>query len=594
MKKILAGSLFGLLTAGVLQAQGPQQISPDVAAQLILQAQPLANNSPAENVSATAEFDPPAVSPGEKTFYRVTVHATQNSITWPSEISAPPALPMGAMARGQFTQPDGVAFHPFTQFIYEVTPAAAGQFSISNFLISVGGQRVEVPAAMLTVQTQAGAKAPRKLLLEFSETNLFFGQPFRARVLLPASAGKPIEALRDVQFSGGGLLVDKYSTRLSATAVQIDGQLKPAFAYEVTLTPMNAGQQTVSAQAFTAPLFSAGPISITSVGGPIVLGGAAQTTPMLLVSAAWRLNIRPLPEATGFPGFTGAIGKFTAEKPMLSTNRIRLGEPVQLKFGFTAGTNLVRFVPPEMPHSRKWQIIVGKPGENIFTLIPLTDEMMNTPAIPFSAFDPETRKYRDLTIPSLPVTVIGDGLPVELHGYDELGKSSVPTKLSALATVPGQSVAHLQPPQLRSGMLVLGLLPVLVLVALWRWDEQRRFLEAHPEIVRRRQAKRDLSRERKNRLRAVRAGDEQKFLMHSVAAMQLAVAPHFPATARAMVCGDVLSQLDPSEREGKEGETVRKVFAATDGQYSGKTVASVLLAAAADVESVLRKLEEKL
>ena len=79
-------------------------------------------------------------------------------------------------------------------------------------------------------------------------------------------------------------------------------------------------------------------------------------------------------------------------------------------------------MPPAAPRSRDWQVIADPPPATGFTLIPLTDEAQETPAIPFSYFDPATGKYVDLTIPSLPVTVVGEGLPVELAAFDDEAK----------------------------------------------------------------------------------------------------------------------------------------------------------------------------
>ena len=101
---------------------------------------------------------------------------------------------------------------------------------------------------------------------------------------------------------------------------------------------------------------------------------------------------------------------------------------------------------------RDWQIIGGKPDEHEFTLIPLTDEATSTPAIPFSAFDPEAGKFYDLTIPPQPITVVGESLPMEFSTLDEAGEKSVPLKLSSLAVAPGKSTS-LSPPQL-NGWLV--------------------------------------------------------------------------------------------------------------------------------------------
>jgi hypothetical protein len=604
-----------LLAIHRIHAQLPPQIPTSVAVQLAMQPQPLVDNSQPQNISATAEFDPPVVHVGEKSFLRVTVEATQNSIKWPEKISAPSELQFGVIARGQLMQPDGVKFHPLTASIYEVTGAMPGHFTVPEFELSAGGVRVKVPATALdVVATNVTATvAPRRLALEFSETNLFFGEPFRARVIAPAGQGNQVEALRDVQFNGGGFMTDKLSTRMTVTAINVNGQPKPAFIYEVVLTPLAAGPLVVSAQAFTVPPFSAGPVVITANGGPIALNSAAQSTPIFLASDPVQLNVRPLPEENALPGFTGAMGKFTADRPLLTTNRVRIGEPLRLKYNFNAGTNLVRYVPPQAPLSREWQIIQGKPGENVFTFIPLTDDATNTPAIPFCAFDYGVQKFYDLTIPALPVTVLGDGLPTELRAVDDAGKYSVPMKLSAAASAPGKTVERLKPLQMQGGFIFIQLLPLYGLFLLWRWDERRRFLEAHPEIARRQKAKRALRRAKKILRAAFAAGDAEKFLQHAAAAMRIAVAPHFPADDRALVGSDVLSQLAATEREGIEGATVRKIFAAVDAQFSGISFQPVSSGAAeehtgklpeplrqtelllaAEVENVLQKLEAKL
>lgn len=580
-----------LLAPFSLSAQAPPQIPPNVAAQIVMVPQPLVNPSQFETVSATAEFDPPVVQPGEKTIYRVAVNATQNSIAWPDEIFAPPELRPGPATRGQLTQPDGTPFHPLTEFSYEFTAATAGRFTISNFVISASGRSVEVPAASVDVSADAATEPARKLLLEFSETNLFFGQPFRVRVLLPAAQGNRLEALRDVQFNGGGFLTDRFTTRQSVEVVNLDAQLKPAFIYETVATPLTAGSLVISAQAFTAGNQFGGPISIR--GQVTIPGGPPKY--VLLVSDPVKINVRPLPTETELPGFTGAIGKFFADAPQLSTNRLRVGEPAHLKIIFHGEGDLTRFVPPALPRARDWQIIADNPPATGFTLIPLTDEVRETPAIPFSYFDPAAGKYFDLTIPSLPVTVVGEGLPVELPASDDENESGAPLKLSGLAPTPGKTVASLKPLQLRGYFVFLQLVPAMGFFALWRWDCRRKFLAAHPEIVRRRQARRALRREKKKLQKAAEAGDAAGFVWHAANALKISCAPHLPAHPQAMVCADVLAQLDDAEQNGREGETVRKIFAAADAQFaSAKTETADLLADKTAVETVLAKLEEKL
>ena len=145
-----------LLLPMLLRAQAPPQIPPGGLIQLQV-AQPAVDIS--SPVTATAVFDPPAVRPGEKTFYRVTVDATESSIQWPDEITAPQELKLGPNARGQLTEFLGTKFRPLTSFIYEVRATATGQFAITNFTVDVDGKPLEIPAAAFDA---VGEKSPTR------------------------------------------------------------------------------------------------------------------------------------------------------------------------------------------------------------------------------------------------------------------------------------------------------------------------------------------------------------------------------------------------------------------------------------------------
>jgi len=578
-----------LLAPILLQAQTPPQ--PPAGSLIQLQVpQPTVDVS--SSVTATATFDPPAVLPGERAFYRVTVDATESSIRWPAEIAAPPELKFGPNARGQLTQFLGNKFSPLTSFIYEARATATGHFAITNFTVDVYGKPLEIPTAGLDVIAEnPNPKPARQLVLESSATNVFLGAPFRVCVMLPAGPGNEIEALREIQLNGDGLMTDKTATRQSVEVVNVNGQPKPVFLCEMVVTPIAAGPLKFSAQGFTAGREFSGPISIQ---GQVTIPGGP-TKYVLLVSDAVEINVRPLPVAGELPGFTGSIGNFSCDPPQLSTNRLRVGEPVHLKAAFHGEGGLTRMVPPDPPRSPDWQIIADNPPDTGYTLIPLTDGVRETPAIPFSYFDPATAKYVDLTISPLPVTVVGDSLPVQLPAFDDETKSAASLKLSGLATTSGKTVGNLKPLQLRGWFVCVQLVPVIGFLALWQWDRRRRFLEAHPEIVRRRQARSALRREKGRLQKAIAAGDAAAFVQHAADAMKISCAPHFPAHPQALVCADVLAQLDGAEQNRRAGETVRKIFAAADSQFAATPqIRADLLALNSDVEAVLQELEAKL
>jgi hypothetical protein len=120
-------------------------------------------------------------------------------------------------------------------------------------------------------------------------------------------------------------------------------------------------------------------------------------------------------------------------------------------------------------------------------------------------------------------------------------------------------------------------------------------LEAHPEIVRRRQARRALRREKRQLQKAVADGDSAAFVQHATNAMKISCAPHFPAHPQALVCADVLAQLDGADQKNRAGETVRKIFSAADAQFAAAPqTGGDLLALNSEVETVLQELEAKL
>jgi hypothetical protein len=590
MRPFFAKIIFPLLLAPFcLCAQTPPQIPPGGLIQLQVPQPPVDISSPA---TAMAVFDPPVVRAGEKTFYRVTVDAAESAIAWPAKISAPAELKFGLNTHGQIMRLDGNQYRPFTAFVHEITATAAGRFTITNFSVNIAGQPVEIPAASVdAIAASCNLPPARRLVLETSATNVFLGQPFRVRVMLPVGNNNEIEALREIQLNGDGLMTEKKNLRQSIEVTSINGQLKPTFICEMTVTPIAAGLIRFSAQGFTAGREFSGPISIS--GQVTIPGGPAKY--VLLVSDVLEIHVRPLPTESELPGYTGTLGKFFRDPPALSTNRIRVGEPVQLKVTFHGEGDLTRFVPPAPPRSRDWQIIADKPPGTGYTLIPQTDEVRATPAIPFSYFDPVTAKYVDLTLPPLPITVIGEGLPVQLPVFDDESKSTVPLRLSSLALTPGKTTNSLKPLQLRGWFVGVQLMPVIGFLALWQWDRRRRFWEAHPDQFRRREARRALQREKIALQKSVATGDATAFVQHAVNALRIAVAPHYPANPQALVCADVLAQLDDAERAGRAGETVRKIFAAVDAQFASTAQAQAdWLALQPAMAELLLKLEAKL
>jgi hypothetical protein len=578
------------------------------------------------NVVATVSFEPPAVRPGEETLYRVTFNALEESIAWPSDLSTFPAAEVRQGAHGQALQMAGASLQPRTTFLYHIRPSEPGQLTVPEFTVKVYDQNVTVPAAHVDVDTnlQTNAAPPQRLILQLAATDVFAGQPIHVDVLSPGSPGAPLQGLTQVQITGEGFVIDQGSVRQRFEARPAGpGASIVNFIYETTLTPLTAGKLSAFAQAFAVGNRFSGTVVIS--GGPVTLqGGAPQYT--LVDSDPVSFQVKPLPRKGQLPGFTGSIGTFAIDPPVLETNIVHLGDPVKLTVTVRGEETLARLVAPPSPETADWQVTVNSsggpnpaqppplrvpvPGAGpsslpvcgifTYTLVPLSDKPHETPVIPFSYFDPRKATYVDLTIPAVPLTIkpsatFADSQALSQAQAAETRVEKEPS-LSELASGPGMAAASLVPLQQRPWFPLVQLAPGLVFLALWWWDRRRRYLEKHPEIVLRRRALRALRRERRGLLRAARAGDAAQFALKAVDAMRVAAAPHFPAEPKALVGGDVLGLLPESDRNARVGEVVRRFFAVTDASRydTGAADASGLLPLKPELENVLERLEERL
>ncbi len=267
---------------------------------------------------------------------------------------------------------------------------------------------------------------------------------------------------------------------------------------------------------------------------------------------------------------------------------MRAGEPFTLTVLVRGDGNLGRLTPPQAPVSREWQTfpptadvpsaaVVQMRGFASFkyTLIPLSDAITATPAIPYSFFDPAKKAYVDLTIPPAPIKVQPGAVATTVSPeptnaaasdpeFDDPSSHEKEPVLSELATTPGAKIASLTPLQQRWWFAALQLIPAAALGGLWAWDRRRRFLEQHPEVVLKRRARRGLARQLRLARSAAGARDGTGFVTAGAEALREACAPHSAANPAALVCADVLHELPETERSGRSGEMIRRFFAAAD------------------------------
>ena len=568
----------------------------------LMQSQPrLAVN---QAVAPTAAFDPPVISPGGKAVYRVSLHALDEAITrWPDQLPAPPQLDIVRGAEGMIFNFGPGTMAPLTVINFHVTSTQPGVYVIPAYDVEIYGKAVTVPEARLeVVPGNTNLPSAHQLLLDPARTNVYVGESLRIRVLNPAE-NRAMPMMSEIHLNGDGFISSKSDVRQQISMIPLpDGRETMAFIYEASITPFSRGPLKISAQGFTSGNQARGPVVIR--GGASIPGGPPDFA--LLESDPVTLNVMPVPVAGRLPGFNGAIGKFTRDVPKLSAATVQAGNPLKLTVTFHGEANNPHLGMPDAPATPVWEAFAaGSPqiaGNSVtfaYTLIPQTDQTAATPEIPFSYFDPDLGKYVDLSIPAMRVQVLPGPASAATNGFGYMAANLAPEKklsLSPLAPATGRTAMSLVPLQERGWFFLVELGPVLALFGLWLASRRRLYWDQHPDLRRRRDARRALQRERRTLRRAAQSGDAPAFASSGIRAIQQACAPLFPAEPRALVCRDILQVLPEMERTGENGDLVRKLFLALDILDYAGTPENVdrLLGLEPQLDRLLTELEARL
>ncbi len=555
-------------------------------------------------VSALAEFDPPRVAVGQRATLRIVLTTLSESVEMPEKIPSPAGLELQTGGRAMSFQNLGMKIQARSTFNYRARAKAPGTYSMAPFAVNVAGKKVMVPATQLIVVPAGTAmETPVELSLVVPQTEIYVGQSVPARVVLADPGDNSAQAMMHAQVIGEAFLTDTSYARLRREAVMVNGQPRTSIVSEVLVTPMREGKHQVIGQAYVI-LNRPVTTQLSQLPGYFPLFDSDPVT----------LNVKRVPSEGELPGYTGAIGKFELESPQLSTTEVRAGEPVTLRVGIKGEGNFARFTAPKLANTGTWQTFSpekdSSPGSQMqqpgfaqfaYTMIPVSTRVTATPPIPFSYYDPAKKQYVDLTIPALPVKVtspvgtIASGTSSGSTDSDDAQNNEPRLIMTGLMDAPGAGATTLEPLQSRPPFVALQILPAGALFGLWWRDRRRRFHELHPEVMRKRRARRALGRQLRTARRAAAAQDSPAFVIAAVGALRHAAAPHSAANPEALVCRDVLREL-PSGTEHAEEECVRKLFHAADALHFTERLdtASILPQLTTDFERVAEKLKERL
>jgi hypothetical protein len=534
---------------------------------------------------ATASFEPSTVRLMRFGEYRVTIAGANTSVELPDPLPAPEGLVVELSNRSQSIsilngqRVSSVTFH------YSVTAARPGVFLMPSFTATVAGVAVTVPAAQVRVQEPRPDDLPYQgahAVIDLPDREYYVGQTIQARLLVIETPDEGVQGIANVTKPSGDFLFQS-QPGIRKEQVNYKGRMVGAMVTGLRLTPIKPGDTEISIQAIVF-------ISKLSMMGRQT-GSTAQA---MLDTPPVTVRVRSLPEKGRKPGFTGGIGNFELGRPSVSASEVIVGDPLTLTVTVSGDGNLEALSPPAIPDDETWQSftptsdvtrdpISGRGTKSMtYTLVPRSPNARAIPSIPFSVFDPERGEYVDLSIPPVPVVVKQGSAPTSAASPQPAtdpaaseppaAKSPEPI-LTGLAEKIGPTRSTPAPVAWHTGFWAGQLLPAGALMGLWLWRRRVDYLAAHPEVVRRREARIAA----RNHLRAARSAAQSRssdeFVRASIDAIRAAAAPLDSTQAGSLVLSEVLSNL-PDETQARAADsTVRRLFErAHTTRYSGHMV----------------------
>jgi hypothetical protein len=307
----------------------------------------------------------------------------------------------------------------------------------------------------------------------------------------------------------------------------------------------------------------------------------ATQKPLTLHTDGATVKIKPLPTQGRPADFSGAVGQFdvTAEA---SAKNGTTGDPLTLKMNITGHGNFDRVTTNALTNSPDWKTYkpngkftgndsAGIEGTKSFeqSIVPTKAGAQEIPALSFSYFDPDTRRY--VTKTTAPIAVeIAQGTattPAEpptsapvAHAPKANGDGLAPDQV-----VTGRSVASLRPLVLTPWFIAVNAVMIAALLfgAVLRWLRQRRAND--PRRLEREAVEKSVGESLASMDAALKAQDAPRFFTAARKALQERLAAKWELPASRVTIPEIRARLNG------DGEQIRSVFQAADEiAYSGR------------------------
>lgn len=388
-------------------------------------------------VTVTAQFQPKVIPLGDKAQYVVSIKETSSSgrpeteriTSLPIPQSGGLSLRNGRVSNSQQSAfINGKAEHSITQnLIIEASAPRVGNFTIPSYTFSYKGETYTAPAATLQV-TERPADAPppvnELIYLKVEAPNeLYIGQTARIELKLYVHEQARYRGYDDFTRNADGFTISDLPEGTDQLE-RIGNYRYQVITWPLTITPIQSGAQNLNFEFSIVADLPNQRNRRSPFGGNSPLGGSifndffsTRSERFNLFNEPTQINVLPLPQ-TGKPeSFSGAIGDFSIQVST-DANDSRVGEPIMLSLKVSGSGNFDRINGPTLPESATWRnyepesTMEASPANPLagvkrfdYVFIPQQAGKQSLPEVKFSFFDPEEKKYIELSAPPISVEV---------------------------------------------------------------------------------------------------------------------------------------------------------------------------------------------
>ena len=446
--------------------------------------------------AVTAQLDRATIALGDSA--QLTITATGNS----ADNISPPVVPgldfVSVGQSSQFQSINGVSSST-TSITYEVTPQRAGNFTIPalsagaqplvlNVQSGGGGRNATTgnnsgasslpPPAMsgssdADTHTTADGAAFARLVLPKHE--LYVGETVPVEIQVGVRPGMVAQLNGLPTLKGDAFTLNKLSDKPDQTQQMIGDTSYTVLTWHSVLAAVKPGEFPLTVETPLTVQMRTAPAQMPE-GMEGMFGGSMFNDPFFrnffggttekqitVASAPDALKVLELP-AVGRPaGFSGAVGVFTVSSE-LSAASCTAGDPLTLRLKITGTGNFDRVSSAMLGQVNGWKTYhstakftpadsAGYSGEKEFeqAVIPMLPGRQTVPALAFSFFNPDTRRYETKT-----------SAPLSLEVAPTPASSLAATATSTVSATPASEAPRdgLRPDHVETGNSVTTLQPL--------------------------------------------------------------------------------------------------------------------------------------